>query len=89
MTRNLVVCCDGAGREPAALRRHVCAATVPVLLLLAGSAAWVHAAMGADDWLRGAGKDLEIRLKGEVFERDGRAAIDPKVVGVRTPRSWT
>jgi hypothetical protein len=32
-----------------------------------------------NDWLRGSGKDLQIRLHGEVFDSDGQPAQDPNV----------
>src|SRR5688572_6654071 len=54
-----------------------------VLLLfsfLASSALFVHAEEAAE-WLRGAGKDLEIRLAGEVLDADGRPASDVTVTG--------
>src|SRR4051812_45629079 len=31
---------------------------------------------GSTQWLRGSGKDLELCLKGEVFDTDGAPAID-------------
>jgi hypothetical protein len=41
--------------------------------------------LGADqtriEWLRGTGKDLQMRLQGEVFERDGQPATDIRVSG--------
>jgi len=33
------------------------------------------------DWLRGSGKDLELRLRGEVFDADGKPATNIQVAG--------
>src|SRR6188768_3524094 len=64
------------------LLAHVRAATfVATLALTASSSAAPALEQNQDDWLRGSGKDLEICLKGEIFESDGRPATNVQVTG--------
>lgn len=57
------------------------AAVVAALLLAANSLSAPAAEQKTDDWLRGSGKDLQIRLKGEVVESDGQPATDTLLTG--------
>jgi hypothetical protein len=54
--------------------KSIRAAVVATLLLAAGAYGSLGAEQATDDWLRGSGKDLQICLKGEVFDSDGEAA---------------
>src|SRR4051812_25803673 len=63
-----------------AVLKHIC----PILIigLLAGIAVGEQPpGQPAVEWLRGSGKDLQICLKGEVFESDGRPATAVQVSG--------
>lgn len=51
------------------------------IFLAATSSSVPGADRDVDDWLRGSGKDLEIRLRGEVFEADGLPAAGLQVTG--------
>ena len=51
------------------------------LLLLSSSSRSPAADVAKAEWLRSSGKDLQIRLRGEVLEADGRPAADLKVTG--------
>ena len=57
-----------------AIRVFIHAVMVCVFLLLVGSYSSLFADQATDDWLRGSGNDLHIRLKGEVFDADGQPA---------------
>lgn len=61
--------------------RSIQAVALTFLFLLAGSSGSLRADQTSPDWLRSTGKELEICLKGEVFESDGRAATDLRVTG--------
>src|SRR5690242_2335350 len=51
-----------------------------IVLSMAASTNKLHSAEDSpESWLRGTGKDLQIRLAGEVLESDGQPATDVKV----------
>ncbi|HVX14137.1 MAG TPA: hypothetical protein VHC22_23325 [Pirellulales bacterium] len=60
-------------------RTSIC--MVVSILFAANPSESLLAAPTAPEWLRGIGKDLEMRLKGEVFEADGHAATDVVLTG--------
>ena len=72
-----------------AIRDLLHAVMVCVSLLLIGSYSSLFADQATDDWLRGSGKNLHIRLKGEVFDADGQAATDVKIIGHMNAPTWT
>jgi len=55
-------------------------ALVPLLLLVDVSSS-LSAEQETSDWLRSSGKETEIRLRGEVFEAEGRPTTDLKITG--------
>lgn len=63
------------------LHKYIHAVAVPTLFLLANSSGSLRADQATDDWLRASGKDLQLRLKGEVFNSDGQPATDVKITG--------
>jgi hypothetical protein len=63
------------------LHGNFCAVVVACVLIVAGSSGSVIADEPIANWLRGAGKDVQIRLRGEVLEADGQPASDFQVTG--------
>jgi hypothetical protein len=57
---------------------------VATLALTAGSSVAPASEQSQVDWLKGSGKDLQICLKGEVFNADGRPATGAQVTGRMT-----
>ncbi|MEX2168729.1 MAG: thioredoxin family protein [Pirellulales bacterium] len=58
------------------LREYVQALGVATLLIAINPTGALSAEQAANDWLRGSGQDLQICLRGEVFESDGQSASD-------------
>jgi hypothetical protein len=63
------------------MHRNIRALCVAGVLIGACWSVSVIAEEPSGDWLRGAGKDLQIRLRGEVLESDGQGATGIKVTG--------
>lgn len=61
--------------------RYILAILLVGVLLLTGSSGPLIAEETSGDWLRGTGKDLQIRVQGEVLEPNGQAANDIKLTG--------
>jgi hypothetical protein len=56
-------------------------AVVALLLFFVGNTAAIAAEPPADEWLRGSGGELEICLRGEVFDVGGQATSSLRVTG--------
>jgi hypothetical protein len=63
------------------LDARIRAVVIVVFFLAANASAASGADQSADEWLRGSGKGLQICLKGEVFESDGRPATGVQLAG--------
>lgn len=61
------------------LREHIQALGVATLLIAINPIGALSAEQAANDWLRGSGQDLQICLRGEVFESDGQSASDVQI----------
>ena len=61
------------------LREYIQVLGVATLLSAINPTGALSAEQAANDWLRGSGQDLQICLRGEVFESDGQPASDVQV----------
>ena len=63
------------------LTSNVRTAVVAVLLFAVSATAAFAAERPSDEWLRGSGEELEICLRGDVFDFDGQATSNLQVTG--------
>src|SRR5262245_18029678 len=78
----LVVRFHNANEVTVMTQKHTVRATaIYIFVLLASSIGIAAENETGDGWLRGSGKDLQIRLSGEVFDADGSPATGLQVSG--------